>query len=87
MAPEYATDGLFSVKSDVFSFGILMLEIISGKKSRGFYHPDRSLSLTAHVSVKVSISYLRVLNKCMTESSFSFLGMEIVERWKTFGLN
>ncbi|XP_052306852.1 G-type lectin S-receptor-like serine/threonine-protein kinase At4g27290 isoform X2 [Populus trichocarpa] len=48
MAPEYATDGLFSVKSDVFSFGILMLEIISGKKSRGFYHPDRSLSLTAH---------------------------------------
>jgi len=36
MAPEYATDGLFSVKSDVFSFGILMLELISGKKSRGF---------------------------------------------------
>uniref|UniRef100_A0A6N2MF89 Receptor-like serine/threonine-protein kinase n=1 Tax=Salix viminalis TaxID=40686 RepID=A0A6N2MF89_SALVM len=45
MAPEYATDGLFSVKSDVFSFGILILEIISGKKSRGFYHQDRSLSL------------------------------------------
>jgi serine/threonine protein kinase len=87
MAPEYATDGLFSVKSDVFSFGILMLEIISGKKSRGFCHPDHSLSLIGHVSVKVSISYLRVLNKWMTESSFSFLGMEIVERWKTFGLN
>ncbi|XP_034909728.1 G-type lectin S-receptor-like serine/threonine-protein kinase At4g27290 isoform X1 [Populus alba] len=48
MAPEYATDGLFSVKSDVFSFGILMLEIISGKKSRGFYHPDHSLSLIGH---------------------------------------
>lgn len=29
MAPEYATDGLFSVKSDVFSFGIVILEIIS----------------------------------------------------------
>ncbi|KAJ7014898.1 G-type lectin S-receptor-like serine/threonine-protein kinase [Populus alba x Populus x berolinensis] len=48
MAPEYATDGLFSVKSDVFSFGILMVEIISGKKSRGFYHPDHSLSLIGH---------------------------------------
>ncbi|KAG5255105.1 G-type lectin S-receptor serine/threonine-protein kinase [Salix suchowensis] len=48
MAPEYATDGLFSVKSDVFSFGILLLEIISGKKSRGFYHPDDSQSLIAH---------------------------------------
>ncbi|KAJ6966584.1 hypothetical protein NC652_004213 [Populus alba x Populus x berolinensis] len=31
-----------------FSFGILMLEIISGKKSRGFYHPDHSLSLIGH---------------------------------------
>ncbi|KAL9366382.1 hypothetical protein Peur_037581 [Populus x canadensis] len=48
MAPEYATDGLFSVKSDVFSFGILLLEIISGKKSRGFYHPDDSQSLIGH---------------------------------------
>ncbi|KAG6756531.1 hypothetical protein POTOM_039961 [Populus tomentosa] len=48
MAPEYATDGLFSVKSDVFSFGVLLLEIISGKKSKGFYHPDHSLSLIGH---------------------------------------
>ncbi|KAK2995786.1 hypothetical protein RJ640_013512 [Escallonia rubra] len=27
MSPEYAIDGLFSVKSDVFSFGVLVLEI------------------------------------------------------------
>jgi len=52
MAPEYATDGLFSVKSDVFSFGVLLLEIISGKKSKGFYHPDHSLSLIGHVSIQ-----------------------------------
>jgi len=31
MAPEYASEGLFSIKSDVFSFGVLTLEIISEK--------------------------------------------------------
>ncbi|KAK1391754.1 hypothetical protein POM88_010810 [Heracleum sosnowskyi] len=30
MPPEYAVDGLFSVKSDVFSFSVLVLEIVSG---------------------------------------------------------
>ncbi|XP_019174645.1 PREDICTED: cysteine-rich receptor-like protein kinase 25 [Ipomoea nil] len=33
MPPEYALYGLFSVKSDVFSFGVLLLEIITGKKN------------------------------------------------------
>ncbi|CAM8915270.1 unnamed protein product [Rhodiola kirilowii] len=40
MAPEYAMDGFFSVKSDVFSFGVLVLEIVSGKKNRGFYYEN-----------------------------------------------
>ncbi|XP_026396014.1 cysteine-rich receptor-like protein kinase 10 [Papaver somniferum] len=37
MAPEYALHGRFSVKSDVFSFGVLVLEILSGKKNTSFY--------------------------------------------------
>ncbi|KAL7249468.1 hypothetical protein ACSBR1_011628 [Camellia fascicularis] len=40
MSPEYALDGLFSIKSDVFSFGVLLLEILSGKKNTGFYLTD-----------------------------------------------
>ncbi|KAF6159074.1 hypothetical protein GIB67_032691 [Kingdonia uniflora] len=48
MAPEYAIDGLFSVKSDVFSFGVLVLEIVSGKKNRGFEHRDHDLNLLGH---------------------------------------
>ncbi|GMY37019.1 G-type lectin S-receptor-like serine/threonine-protein kinase At4g27290 [Fagus crenata] len=48
MSPEYAIDGLFSVKSDVFSFGVLVLEIVSGKKNRGFYHPDHDFNLLGH---------------------------------------
>ncbi|KAI4297543.1 hypothetical protein L6164_037428 [Bauhinia variegata] len=45
MAPEYAMEGLFSVKSDVFSFGVLLLEIISGKRNSGFYRTEPGLSL------------------------------------------
>ncbi|KAG6408403.1 hypothetical protein SASPL_131414 [Salvia splendens] len=48
MSPEYAVDGLFSVKSDVFSFGVLALEIVSGKKNRGFAHTDHRLNLLGH---------------------------------------
>ncbi|KAK9063239.1 hypothetical protein SSX86_017109 [Deinandra increscens subsp. villosa] len=32
MAPEYAMHGYLSVKADVFSFGVLVLEIVSGRK-------------------------------------------------------
>ncbi|KAL3741988.1 hypothetical protein ACJRO7_017469 [Eucalyptus globulus] len=48
MAPEYAMDGLFSEKSDVFSFGVLVLEIVSGKKNRGFYYPNDERNLLEH---------------------------------------
>ncbi|KAL6592403.1 hypothetical protein ACP70R_049456 [Stipagrostis hirtigluma subsp. patula] len=37
MAPEYASEGLFSIKSDVFSFGVLILEIISGKRNSNIH--------------------------------------------------
>ncbi|KAL8112893.1 hypothetical protein AgCh_020266 [Apium graveolens] len=40
MAPEYAMHGQFSVKSDVFSFGILVLEIVSGQKNNCFRNGD-----------------------------------------------
>ncbi|KAF5478780.1 hypothetical protein F2P56_005312 [Juglans regia] len=49
MSPEYAVHGKYSVKSDVFSFGVLVLEIVSGKKNRGFCHPDHHLNLLGHV--------------------------------------
>ncbi|XP_007025873.2 PREDICTED: G-type lectin S-receptor-like serine/threonine-protein kinase At4g27290 isoform X1 [Theobroma cacao] len=48
MSPEYAMGGHFSVKSDVFSYGVLVLEIVSGKKNWGFYHPDHDLNLVGH---------------------------------------
>ncbi|CAI9265707.1 unnamed protein product [Lactuca saligna] len=48
ISPEYAANGLFSVKSDVFSFGVLVLEIVSGKKNRGFSHQDHHDNLLGH---------------------------------------
>ncbi|KAJ4813275.1 cysteine-rich RECEPTOR-like kinase [Rhynchospora pubera] len=41
MAPEYAMHGRYSIKSDVFSFGVLLLEIITGKRNIGSYDTDR----------------------------------------------
>ncbi|KAJ0872357.1 putative protein kinase RLK-Pelle-DLSV family [Helianthus annuus] len=48
MSPEYAMQGLFSLKSDVFSFGILVLEIISGRKNNS-YSNESSVNLIGHV--------------------------------------
>ncbi|KAI3710375.1 hypothetical protein L2E82_40155 [Cichorium intybus] len=45
MSPEYAMDGHFSTKSDVFSFGVLILEIISGKRNRGSSNISNKLNL------------------------------------------
>ncbi|MED6111487.1 hypothetical protein PIB30_052719 [Stylosanthes scabra] len=48
MAPEYAIDGNFSVKSDVFSFGVLLLEMLSGKKNKGNHSESESRDLIGY---------------------------------------
>ncbi|KAJ0764180.1 putative protein kinase RLK-Pelle-DLSV family [Helianthus annuus] len=40
ISPEYAANGVFSVKSDIFSYGVLVLELVSGKKNSVFSHED-----------------------------------------------
>ncbi|MBA0733473.1 hypothetical protein Gogos_017487, partial [Gossypium gossypioides] len=40
MSPEYAMRGQFSEKSDVFNYGVLLLEIISGRRNISFYNKD-----------------------------------------------
>ncbi|XP_019054570.1 PREDICTED: cysteine-rich receptor-like protein kinase 10 [Nelumbo nucifera] len=49
MSPEYAMHGQFSVKSDVFSFGVLLLEIVTGKKNSSFFQSDYAEDLLSYV--------------------------------------
>ncbi|KAK1359906.1 Non-specific serine/threonine protein kinase [Heracleum sosnowskyi] len=49
MSLEYAMEGLFSIKSNVFSFGVLLLEIISGRRNNSSFNSENSLNLIFHV--------------------------------------
>ncbi|CAN1747821.1 G-type lectin S-receptor-like serine/threonine-protein kinase RKS1 [Linum perenne] len=49
MSPEYAVFGKFSVKSDVFSFGIILLEVFSGMKINSFSQELPPRTLIGHV--------------------------------------
>jgi len=63
MSPEYAMQGLFSEKSDVFSFGVLALEIVTGRRNSSFYDDEHVLSLLGFVSL--SNSFLIHRNICL----------------------
>lgn len=58
MSPEYAIHGRFSEKSDVFSLGVLLLEIVSGRRSTNCDKNEPSLSLIGFVCRSFSVTQL-----------------------------
>ncbi|GKD38419.1 G-type lectin S-receptor-like serine/threonine-protein kinase, partial [Tanacetum coccineum] len=48
MAPEYAMEGTFSIKSDIYSFGVVILEIVSGRRNSSFNHLGRTFNLLGY---------------------------------------
>ncbi|MBA0692649.1 hypothetical protein Goari_010187, partial [Gossypium aridum] len=55
MAPEYLANGQLTDKADVYSFGVLLLEIITGKQNNRSKDTDYSDSIIAVVSFRQSL--------------------------------
>ncbi|OEL30999.1 Cysteine-rich receptor-like protein kinase 25 [Dichanthelium oligosanthes] len=49
MAPEYLMRGNYSVKSDAFSFGVMVLEIVTGRKNNDSFDSQKSGDLLTTV--------------------------------------
>ncbi|GAY56731.1 hypothetical protein CUMW_174130 [Citrus unshiu] len=43
--PEYVRKGIYSMKYDVYSYGVLLLQILGGKRTSCYYGPNESLNL------------------------------------------
>lgn len=61
MAPEYMRHGHISVKIDVFSFGVLVLEIISGQRNNSSRNGGNVQDLLSFVSTRGL--YLLLINR------------------------
>ncbi|KAK7280205.1 hypothetical protein RJT34_25267 [Clitoria ternatea] len=70
MSPEYVMHGQFSQKSGVFSFGVMVLEIISGKKNSCFFESDRIHHLLSNA-----------WNQWRDESPFQLLDPILIESY------
>ena len=61
MSPEYAWTGMFSEKSDIYAFGVLLLEIISGMKISSF---------NCGMEGKTLLEYVRISSSKITQHLF-----------------
>ena len=73
MSPEYAMRGLFSDKSDVFSFGVLLLEIVSGRRNTSIRDEEQYLGLVGLVNLTYNILNIRKFSQTITKSYFIYL--------------
>ena len=67
MSPEYAMFGQFSEKLDVYSFGVMVLEIISGKKNIGSYEPHRIVNCLLKFVSTISFCHIFILLSFMLD--------------------
>lgn len=63
MAPEYAMHGYLTDKADVYSFGILALEILHGKNNTTLRPKEEAFYLLDYVSILVLCLTIIVFEK------------------------
>lgn len=68
MAPEYIANGQLTEKVDVYSFGVLVLEIVSGVQNNKFQSDDGFETLVTQVS---STHYKKISLTSLTLSVMS----------------
>ncbi|XP_051133687.1 G-type lectin S-receptor-like serine/threonine-protein kinase At4g27290 isoform X2 [Andrographis paniculata] len=69
MSPEYAVAGKFSVKSDIFSLGVILLETLSGRKNRGLRNSHQYYSLLAYAWLLWKDNKtLELLDECLKDT-------------------
>jgi serine/threonine protein kinase len=57
MAPEYVMQGIFSTKSDVYSYGVLVLEIITGRP----VHQDLINFVSFWIPVRTRVKFVGIV--------------------------
>lgn len=76
MAPEYLVRGQLTEKADVYSFGVLVLEIVSGRKSNAF--ADDSASLLQTVCSKFLSTFSLTTSNLSTYNRILFFKIQLV---------
>lgn len=72
MAPEYVMHGHLSVKADVFSFGVLVLELISGQRNSSFNLSVDAQNLLDWVRIKSRLDM-----RCIVPLHFLFFILSV----------
>ncbi|KAJ4828224.1 hypothetical protein Tsubulata_313111 [Turnera subulata] len=83
MSPEYAMDGHYSIKSDVFSYGVLMLEIISARRNNGYAINENPTNLIGHVKRPTMSSILYMLGSETTTLPSPRRPVFVFNTWKS----
>ena len=77
MSPEYAMRGLFSEKSDVFSFGVLLLEIVSGRRNTSVCDEEQYSGLAGLVNLINNIHNIRKFSQTLNQKLFYLFNLFI----------
>lgn len=87
MSPEYAVHGHFSTKSDIFSYGVILLEIVSGQKNTTtFDYSGCSLNLIGYVRITIFF-FLFIFHNTSNIQLLKLPNMNFVKAWNLWNDN